>query len=192
MGREASTFAVIGAECGTVTVLLEADILVVRGPIRRRYARCDLVDVRAEQGELRFRCGDEAAALSLGEPASSRWVDAIARPLPSLRDKLGLSGLALVLGDCEDAALGAALEGRTTADPAAACMIIARIETEADLDIARTLPGRLPIWTVYRKGKGVCFGDSAIRQSMRAAGYRDSKSCAVSERWTATRYTKAD
>jgi len=188
MGREAATHATVGAESGTVKALLEAEGIVLRGTIRRRYARADLREVRAEAGELRFRCGEEVVALRLGEPAASRWADAIGRPLPSLREKLGLRGLALTLGDCDDAALREALADRTTTDSASASMILARIDSEADLAAARAVPGGLPIWTIYRKAKAGPFGDGAIRQSMRAAGYRDSKSCAVSEHWTATRY----
>jgi hypothetical protein len=43
-------------------------------------------------------------------------------------------------------------------------------------------------WAVYPKGTGVAFGDSEIRSLLRALGFRDSKSCSVSERLTATRY----
>lgn len=188
MGREAATHVRIGAERGAVTALLEAEGIVLRGALRRRYARADLEDVRAEAGELRFRCGDDLVALELGAPAAGRWADAIRRPLPSLREKLGVRGLVVALGNCDDAALRAALADSTTLDPVAASMIIARVDREADLAAARAVPGRLPIWAVYRKGKDAPFGDGPIRQSMRAAGYRDSKSCAVSEDWTATRY----
>lgn len=191
MGREASTYARIGAEHGAVMALLEAEGIILRGAMRRRYPRGDLATVRAEDGELRFECGGDAVALVLGEPAASQWAAAIRKPLPSLREKLGVRGPVLVIGNCDDAALRAALAESTTEDPVDAGMIVAGIDSERDLAAALAVPGRLPIWAVYRKGKGVLFGDAAIRQAMRAAGYRDSKSCAVSEQWTATRYNAA-
>ena len=52
------------------------------------------------------------------------------------------------------------------------------------------LSGALPLWTVYPKGKAGQFGDTAIRTALRDAGWRDTKSCAVSERLTATRYNR--
>lgn len=44
------------------------------------------------------------------------------------------------------------------------------------------------LWTIYPKGRGVAFGEREIRTALRAAGFRDTKSCAVSGLLTATRY----
>ena len=41
------------------------------------------------------------------------------------------------------------------------------------------------LWAVYPKGGAM---DAAVRTALRAAGWRDAKACAVSERLTATRY----
>jgi hypothetical protein len=41
------------------------------------------------------------------------------------------------------------------------------------------------LWAVYPKGGAM---DAAVRTQLRAAGWRDVKACAVSERLTATRY----
>ena len=69
--------------------------------------------------------------------------------------------------------------------------MIACIERPDDLSAARTLHAAHPslaLWAVYPKGRGVTFGENEIRASLRAKGFRDTKSCAVSERLTATRY----
>ena len=44
------------------------------------------------------------------------------------------------------------------------------------------------LWTIYPKGRGVAFGEREIRTVLRAAGFRDTKSCAVSGLLTTTRY----
>jgi hypothetical protein len=73
-------------------------------------------------------------------------------------------------------------------------MLVACITGPEDLDAAEAMQARyprLPIWAVYPKGRNVPFGDSAIRDTLRAHGFRDTKSCAVSARLTATRYNPA-
>lgn len=188
MGREATVQADVGKEVGEVKALLEAETLILRGAIRRRYAKSAMREVRAEDGALRFTCDGEVAALHLGDSLASRWAEAIRKPLPDLRAKLDLKGLALLIGECDDPALETALAGARTENAAEAGIVIARIESAADLDAALAAAARLPIWAVYPKGKAARFGDSAIRETLRAAGYRDTKSCAVSDRLTATRY----
>lgn len=187
MGREATAFVEVGGEGGEVKAVLEARELILRGSIRRRYPKDSIADLRVEAGALCFASGGEAVALHLGEPVATRWASAIRKPLPSLRDKLDLKGLALVLGRCDDPDLIAALDGGRTDRAEDASVLIACIEGAADLDAALAVPGGLPIWAVYPKG-AVGLGDAAIRAQLRALGYRDSKSCAVSDRLTATRY----
>lgn len=188
MGREAIVEAIAGDEAGAVKALLEARELILRGAIRRRYAKAAMHAVRAEAAALRFVCEGEAVALHLGDAEAARWAAAILKPLPDLRTKLDLKGPALFVGSCDDPALEAALAGARTDDAGAASSIIARIDTAADLAAALAVDARLPIWAVYPKGKAATFGDSAIRETLRAAGYRDTKACAVSDRLTATRY----
>lgn len=181
------TFAEVGGDSSEVKALLEARELILRGSIRRRYAKDRIADLRVEGGALCFASDGEAVALHLGEDVATRWASAIRKPLPSLREKLDLKGLALVIGRCEDADLAAALADARTDDAAAASVIIACIEDVADLDAALAVPGALPIWAVYPKGRSG-FGDAAIRLHLSERGYRDTKSCAVSDRRTATRY----
>lgn len=190
MGREALVHVRAGDEEGEARALLEAGELVLRGQIRRRYARASLEDVRVEGPCLVFRSGGETVSLGLGETAAAAWRQAIAKAPPDLRTKLGLDkgGKALVVGACDDADLEHALTDARTDERAQAAMVIARIDGPEDLRAAREASGELPLWTVYPKGKAATFGDTAIRTALRDAGWRDTKSCAVSERLTATRY----
>ncbi len=187
MGREATTYAEIGREGREVKVVLEARELILRGPIPRRYSRERIADLRVEAGALCFAADGEAVALHLGEEVALRWASAIRKPLPSLREKLALKGLALVIGRCDDPALVAALDGARAARPEEASVVVACVDTIADLEGAIAESAGLPIWAVYPKGASA-FGDAAIRAHLRGLGYRDSKSCAVSDRLTATRY----
>jgi len=195
MGREAVTQAFIGDEKGEVRALLERGELILRGAIRRRFPRDQLNQVRIDGETLRFVCGSEEVALNLGANIAEKWAKAIATPPPSLRAKLGLApGMtAIRIGVFDDTALAEAIEDALIDDVAQADMIIACVEGPVELDRALAAHARqpgAPIWAIYPKGKGVAFGDGEIRMTLRAEGYRDTKSCAVSDRLTATRYGK--
>lgn len=193
MGREAITQAKIGGESGEVRALLESTELILRGDIRRRFPREMLTDVHVDGEALCFNANGESVWLHLGATVATAWVKAIATPPPSLKAKLGLAKGARVLcvGVLDDPFLEQAATGSQTEVIDEADMIIARIERASDLQAAlavhATRPS-LPLWVVYPKGAGMPFGDRHIRDTLRAAGFIDSKSCAVSDRLTATRY----
>jgi hypothetical protein len=195
MGREATIYARVGDETGEVHALLESRELILRGPIRRRYPKTTMKRVRVDGDALCFVAAGEDVRLELGARGAASWAEAIEEPPPSLRAKLGLDhdARAILLGTCDDAVLAEALEGVLVTDGARATMLIARIEGPDDLAAAMaaqaSCPG-LPIWAIYPKGKNVAFGDGAIRAALRAAGFRDTKSCAVSDRLTATCYAR--
>ncbi len=54
-----------------------------------------------------------------------------------------------------------------------------------------TLSVGRPIWLVYSKGAKAAFGERAVREGMRSAGYKDTKVTAVSDTLNATRYALA-
>lgn len=195
MGREATTYAEVGSEAGEVRAVLESTELILRGEIRRRVAKTAMRQVRVEGDTLRFRANDETVVLHLGVKVAQSWAAAIAKPPPSLREKLGLGAHAnaLLMGEIADEALAEATQGALVTDGAAAQMMIAIIGGPGDLAeaqrIHRLFPA-LPLWTVYPKGRGVPFGDTAIRTELREAGFRDTKSCTVSDTLTATRYNR--
>lgn len=193
MGREAVVRAEAGSEAGEVKAVLEARELILRGAIRRRFPKAAMQDVRVEGEALHFSCAGESVFLGLGRTAAEAWARAIAAPPPGLRAKLGLDkgAKALLVGCCDDPELGEALDGVLTDSREAAAMVVARIDGPEDLARALAVSAALPLWTVYPKGRGVSFGDAAIRAALREAGWRDSKSCAVSDRLTAVRYNRA-
>ncbi|MQP68037.1 hypothetical protein GE253_22220 [Niveispirillum sp. SYP-B3756] len=190
MGREAITHANVGRESGEVKALLESTELILRGAIKRRFAKSAITDVRVTDKGLAFVCAGEGTTLALGVATATLWAKALAKEPPSLKAKLGLTDgvLALVLGQWNDDALSTALAGARTDDPAAAAMVIACVSCADDLAMARQVTTGRPIWTLYPKGGATPFGDAAIRNDMRAHGFRDTKSCAVSTLLTATRY----
>lgn len=190
MGREALARVAIGAEQGEVKALLEGQELILRGAVRRRFARDAVHDVAATDGVLTFACAGEEVRLVLGPGIAEAWQRALLAPPPSLRAKLGLESgaTAVVLGCCDDPALAAALAGVTTAQADVADLVVARIDSPAELGQARAVAAGRPLWVVYPKGKAAPFGDAAVRAAMRVAGWRDTKACAVSAVLTATRY----
>lgn len=195
MGKEADVRAEVNDASGKVHALLERDELILRGDIRRRFPRAALQNVAVVDGVLSFTGAGQVVRLHLGDAAQT-WHTAITTPPPSLRAKLGLDrgAKALLYGACDDAELAAALDGVVTDDAAQAAMLVACILGPEDLAAAQSIQARypaLPIWTVYPKGRNVLFGDGAIRDTLRALGFRDTKSCAVSPRLTATRYNPA-
>jgi hypothetical protein len=194
MGREALVHAEVGNEADEVRALLESGELILRGAIRRRYPRSALEGAAVEGEVLCFTYAGEAVRLHLGARAAEAWRKAITTPPRSLRAKLGLDKgeRALLIGSFDDDALAEALDGALVEDGAAAGMMIACIEGPDDLIAAQTIHGAHPglaLWAIYPKGRGVTFGDSKVRAALRAKGFLDTKSCAVSERITATRYT---
>ncbi len=194
MGREATCICRVGAETASAKAQLESTTLVLRGALRRRYEIAALQDISVVGDELRFTVGGEAVALALGAVESGRWAAKLRTPPPSLAQKLGLGAdvKALVLGPLNDAALAAALQGAVAEKPHQAQMLVAVVHSlqalQAMVETHRSLlPGR-PVWVVHGKGRDTALGDSLVRQTLRAQGYVDSKTAAVSETLTATRY----
>jgi hypothetical protein len=193
MGKEAITLACVGPESGEVKALLESSELILRGAIKRLLPKSTITDVQVTDTGLSFSCAGETVTLALDVPTAAAWAKAIVKEPPSLKEKLGLvnGARALALGSWEDAALSTALEGACTNDLATAALIIACVTGADDLAAARQMAAARPIWAVYPKGAAVSFGDSAIRKDMRAHGFKDTKSCAVSDLLTATRYNRS-
>jgi hypothetical protein len=196
MGQEALVHAEVGSEAGEVRAFLESSELILRGAIRRRYPRSAIAGVAVDKEGLCFICAGEAVRLHLDARKAEAWRKAITTPPPSLRAKLGLQNgaRALLIGSYEDEALAEALDGVLVEDGTAAGMMIACIEGPKDLSAAQVMHAahpRLALWAIYPKGRGVSFGESEIRVALRAKGLRDTKSCAVSARLTATRFNLA-
>jgi hypothetical protein len=193
MGREAICTCHWGGESAEVKALLETHELILRGDLKKKVPIPELKDVRADGGDLVFKVGRESVVLTLGEKDAASWAKKIKIPPPTLKDKLGLKdgAKALVLGAVKDAALKEALKGASTKTPDKAAMAVAIVESEKDLAAAiRACPKAAPIWIVHRKGKAARFGEAPVRATMRAKGFMDTKVSAVSEAFSATRYSR--
>lgn len=191
MGRETQCHISFQGQEGQGKIRLESQELNLRGDIRARIGRglvsameCDGDDlvVTTAQGQVRATMGAKEAAL---------WVKAFARPLPSLAEKLGLGPdrPARVLGPLTDPDLIAALTG---CHSLSSVLILAELPDQAAMDKALAVLAQTPgatFWGVTVKGTATGFSDAALRARMRAAGYIDTKSCAVSARHSATRYS---
>jgi hypothetical protein len=193
MGREAHCACTLGAHTEAVKALLESDAVIVRGAtLKRRFARPSLSALAVSAGALQFRCGADVVSLALGADEAARWLHKLQAPPPTLAAKLGISAErpAAVQGPTDDAELAQALQGATTDVMQQASVLLAVVATEAQLEQALAVHAGMPcpgLWVVHGKGR-VAFGDTAVRTLMRARGYTDHKSCAVSGTLTATRY----
>jgi len=197
MGREANCPCDWNGETAQVKALVEPPELILRGEIRRRLPFQELRQVRAEQGALRFKFGREVVALKLGSATAEKWAKVILTPPPSLAKKLGITpeSTVRVMGTADDAALETALkEARATARKGAD-VIVARVNTAAELgrafkSAAKETSAGVPIWIVYRKGPGHPIGEANVRSAGLAAGIVDVKVASVSPQLTALKFVK--
>ncbi len=190
MGREAEAQVTFCGQSAAGKVLLEAEELVLRGAIKAQLLRADLTGFAVEGDDLLMLTPLGALRLTLGAAQAGLWLKALQKPAPSLAAKLGISpqSPACVIGDLSDAALMAALQGCISAD---ALLFVAELPDQAAFEAALAVIARLPqarFWGVTRKGAAQGFSEADLRAQMRAAGFIDSKSCAVSALHSATRY----
>ena len=195
MGREAQCDCRWNERTGAVKVLLEADELILRGELKAKFPRSQLSCVETVGDELRFRVGADRVALELGADIAARWAKAIATAPPDLAKKLGIdAGVQVkVIGKIDEPELAAAVGvaaisgtiGVLIAEVAAESELVAALQVHAKLD--DPIP---PIWIVYRKGAKSPFGEVAVRQVMREAGFIDTKAANVSARSTASKFIR--
>lgn len=198
MGREASCIARVGAASGEVKALLESTAIVLRGGLRQRWEIAALQDLMLDGDELRFVAGGEQVALILGAKEGERWLKKLQTPPPTLAAKLGVSpeNPALLIGPTRgplDPALAEALSQGLTANPRAARMLVAVLQSAAELPRLVEFHAGLPcktVWVVHPKGPGASPSDAEVRAEMRDRGYVDNKTSAVSDQLTATRYVR--
>jgi hypothetical protein len=194
MGKELECACQWKGQSGTARVYLEAMELILRGGVKARIPIAAMETVKVRKGDLVIETGGEVLTLSPGAELAKDWAIAIATPPPSLAKKLGVASdrKAYVHGKIDDEALALALKGATVKKRIRAAIVIARIdrldELKALMREMKKEKAALPVWAVYGKGKLTTVKDSEIRAFMRAAGYVDNKTSAVSERLTATRY----
>ena len=192
MGREAEAEAEFAGTRGAVRVLLESGEVILRGAVKARIPRAAISSFHTNGADLVLQTDRGPLRLTLGGAEAARWAAALSKPLPSLAGKLGLRADRRVhlLTPLTDAALIAATTPFVTPPETAACLLaeLPDAASFAALAAELALSPALPFWGVTLKGRTSPFPENALRGLMRAAGYMDVKSCAVSPRWSATRY----
>ena len=195
MGREAEALCHWAGTSGQAHILLESAEIILRGEVRARIPRASIRSFRADGGDLTVDAAAGRLVAELGGAVAASWAAALAKPPPTLAAKLGVGPgkSAFVTGDLSDAALAEALSGATVAAASDAALIVAVVLSRADLTAAVSLAAAhpvLPVWSVYAKGPRADPGDATVRSAFRAAGWMDTKTSAVSDRLTATRYNR--
>jgi len=177
MGLEAESELVTAGETIHVKALLESQVLILRGAVKKTLPIDEIEDPRAD-----------------GQAA--KWLKKLTAEPPSLAAKLGIDAAhpAWVWGHTDDAAVTAALAGATAATPAEAVMSVAIVSdpdalAEALNTLLHALPAA-PLWLIYPKGAKSTLPESAVRHHLRSLGLIDTKACAVSDWFTATRYNR--
>lgn len=198
MGRESNCRCDWAGTQAEVKALIEPPDLILRGALRKRIPIEDLKRVRAEGGLLRFTADGDAVVLDLGdEKLAARWVEALLKAPPSLAKKLRITGETAVwmIGKADDAALEAALGEARKVSSRSGDLIVARVEEPDDLTAALVkaadaLGRGVPLWFIYRKGRGHALSESVVRSTGLAAGIVDTKVASVSATLTALRFVK--
>ena len=100
-----------------------------------------------------------------------------------------------MIGPVDDAALKSALAEAKAVSERNGDLILARVDTPADLNAALKraadqLKAGVPIWFVYRKGPGHPLNENQVRETALATGIVDTKIASVSAEFSALRFVK--
>jgi hypothetical protein len=197
MGREADCMCVWKESTAQVRALLETDELILRGGMRRKIPFAEMQGIHADAGRLRFVFQGEPVSLELGDAVAAKWAKTLASTPPDLAKKLGIKpeSKVHVIGVVDDVALSEALAKPGSKSGNVSDLIIVRVETSSELSAAlekaaMELKRGVPIWIVYRKGKGQALSEAVVRATGLAAGLVDTKVASVSPALTALRFNK--
>jgi hypothetical protein len=196
MGREAIATCHWRGNVAEVKVHIDSKHLSLRGDIRADLARANIIAIDQVPEGVAISIDGEHLTMEFNETDAKRWVTALRKTPPTLAKKLGTSTehLAFVCGASQDNELNGALRNSTTDNISNADQIIAIVMDQSNLTDAALFAKKHPekhLWMIYQKGKNAAIGDTAIRTYLREQGFIDSKSCAVSDLLTATRYRQA-
>lgn len=197
MGREALCTCVWNGRKHQVKALLEPPDLIMRGEIRRRIPFAQITNVKANGDQLLLNFEGDSVRLQLGSAVAVKWAEALLKPPPALFKKLGITSDTTVrmIGPVDDPALKSALAEAKTISQRSGDVILARVDTPADLAsalrrAARELAEGVPIWFIYRKGPGHPLNENLVRTTALATGIVDTKIAAVSAEFSALRFVK--
>ena len=197
MGREALCTCAWNGKKHQVKALLEPPELILRGDIRRRMPFAQIENVKADGNHLLLTFEGDTVRLNLGSAMASKWAEAMLKAPPTLARKLGITSEITVhmIGSADDPAIAAALAEAKSVSPNKGDLILARVDTPADLAAAlrkssAQLSAGVPIWFVYRKGPGHPLNENLVRTTALATGIVDTKIAAVSAELSALRFVK--
>lgn len=197
MGREAVCTCVWKNQRHRVKAMLEPPELIIRGEIHRRIPFAKIENIRADGDNLRLAFEDDSVCLQLGSAVAAKWAEAMLKPPPSLAKKLGiLTGITVcVIGHADASALAAALAEAKAVSKSKGDLILARVDTPADLSAAlrkaaSQLADGIPIWFIYPKGPGHPLNENMVRSIALATGIVDTKIASVSKELSALRFVK--
>ncbi|MEJ8561466.1 hypothetical protein QTO30_09730 [Yoonia sp. GPGPB17] len=193
MGREAVAVCHWNGETAEAKLHLDSAYLQLRGEMRADIPRAHIRDVVLVDAGVRVITDGPELTMEFGASEAARWQKALLKKPPTLAEKLGVSAdtPAFILGTFDDAPLKDALCGATVTEARDAAILLAILVEEADLQAASDMAMAHPdkhIWMIHRKGKTAMVNDSMIRRHMRGLGFIDSKTSAVSDQLTTTRY----
>lgn len=193
MGREAVAVCHWQGEVAEASLHLDSKTLQLRGQIRVDIPRSAIQDVALIESGLRVVTDGPELEMEFSGPDALKWQKALLKKPPTLAEKLGVAAdkPAFVMGEFEDAELSAALTGCIAQSLEDAALIVAVLLHEDALEKASELALAYPdkhIWMVHQKGKAAVVGDTMVRTHMRGLGFIDSKTSAVSDQLTTTRY----
>jgi hypothetical protein len=197
MGREAICQLQWAGESGEAKVLLETQELIVRGGggLSRRAVPIQLLtQVEVDGEQLRFHAGADAVTLTLGQAQAQSWAKKLTAPPPTLAAKLGIDAGTQVslIGNFDSAELAGAIAAAASTESRHPDLILAHLRNLGDLDYAldllKTHASHPPVWIIYPKGAGKAIGETQIRETLRRAGWMDTKVASVSATLTALRF----
>ncbi len=144
---------------------------------------------------LVFEVARERVELRLGAGAARRWAAAIARPAPSLPNKLGTTAATRVsvTGAVDDAALREPLANCAAPDGAVDLAVVRADDLAALAQWFCALAGAAvvpPVWVISPKGRTSSLTEGAVRAFMRDRDFTDTKVTSVSERLAALRFNQ--
>lgn len=172
---------------------LDTKLLQLRGDVRADIPRDMIKNVVLADNGVRVLTYGPELLIELADAHAVRWQKALLKKPPTLAEKLGVSARnpVFVLISLQDDLLMSALDGATVEHAKEAGLLLAVVIAQADLHAASDFAiahAKKHIWLVNRKGKAAMVGDTMIRTHMRGLGFIDSKTSAVSDQLSATRY----
>ncbi len=196
MGKEQTCDAVIDGVRTHGLAMLETDDVQFRGTPKLKVLLKDIKKVILDGEDLELRHKGGVVRFNLGAKQAAAWAKRILEP-PGLLDKLGVNeGTRVTVAGGLDEDFVHSLElrgasvrrGRKGKD---ADVVLFGAETLADLEdvagLAKLMHPAGGIWFVYPKGRKD-LREADVMAAGRAAGWKDNKTCRVSETHTALRF----